>query len=55
LGEKREATMADTKSYHGFCRWTFHAGKGGFVPEDMIRGAVVRAQERFDLLYAGGR
>jgi xylose isomerase len=36
LGEKEEATMADTKSYHSVCRWTFHAGKGGFVPDDMI-------------------
>ncbi len=23
-------------SYHSICRWTFHAGKGGFVPESMI-------------------
>ena len=20
---------------HSICRWTFHAGAGGFVPEDM--------------------
>jgi xylose isomerase len=24
------------KSLHSICRWTFHAGKGGFVPSDMI-------------------
>ncbi|MCJ7745265.1 MAG: xylose isomerase [Actinobacteria bacterium] len=24
------------ESYHSVCRWTFHAGKGGFVPPDMI-------------------
>lgn len=23
-------------SYHSVCRWTFHSGKGGFVPPDMI-------------------
>lgn len=23
-------------SYHSICRWTFHAGKGGFVPSDSI-------------------
>ena len=23
------------KSYHSICRWTFNAGKGGFVPGDM--------------------
>ena len=23
-------------SYHSICRWTFHSGKGGFVPPDMI-------------------
>lgn len=23
------------KSYHSICRWTFHAGKGGFQPADM--------------------
>ena len=27
--------MADAKSYHSICRWTFNAGKGGFVPADM--------------------
>lgn len=26
--------MAQT-SYHSICRWTFNAGKGGFVPSDM--------------------
>ena len=26
--------MAD-KSLHSICRWTFNAGKGGFVPGDM--------------------
>jgi len=24
------------ESLHSICRWTFHAGKGGFVPPDMI-------------------
>jgi xylose isomerase len=24
------------KSFHSVCRWTFHAGKGGFVPRDSI-------------------
>jgi xylose isomerase len=28
--------MARGKSYHSVCRWTFHAGKGGFVPRDSI-------------------
>jgi xylose isomerase len=27
--------MAETKSHHSLCRWTFHAGKGGFVPSDI--------------------
>jgi len=26
--------MTGPKSYHSICRWTFHAGKGGFVPGD---------------------
>ena len=26
------------KSYHSICRWTFNAGKGGFVPGDMRPG-----------------
>jgi xylose isomerase len=28
--------MADGESYHSVCRWTFNAGKGGFVPPDAI-------------------
>lgn len=28
--------MADRVSYHSVCRWTFHAGKGGFVPRDSV-------------------
>ena len=24
------------KSLHSVCRWTFHSGKGGFVPKDQI-------------------
>jgi len=27
--------MAEVKSHHSICRWTFNAGKGGFVPADM--------------------
>ena len=27
--------MADKKSLHSICRWTFNPGKGGFVPGDM--------------------
>lgn len=27
--------MSSNKSLHSICRWTFHAGKGGFVPGDM--------------------
>ena len=27
--------MATGKSLHSICRWTFNAGKGGFVPSDM--------------------
>ena len=27
--------MKENKSLHGICRWTFNAGKGGFVPDDM--------------------
>ena len=23
------------KSFHSICRWTFHAGRGGFVPANM--------------------
>ncbi|MBD3316586.1 MAG: xylose isomerase, partial [Chitinivibrionales bacterium] len=26
--------MAGQKSLHSICRWTFNAGKGGFVPAD---------------------
>jgi xylose isomerase len=26
--------MAQAKSYHSICRWTFNPGKGGFVPGD---------------------
>lgn len=28
--------MGDKSSYHSICRWTFHPGKGGFVPPDSI-------------------
>ena len=27
--------MTEKKSRHAICRWTFHAGKGGFVPSDI--------------------
>src|SRR4030042_6876748 len=27
--------MSEKKSLHSVCRWTFNAGKGGFVPGDM--------------------
>ncbi len=27
--------MEKSKSFHSICRWTFNAGKGGFVPADM--------------------
>jgi xylose isomerase len=27
--------MPEKKAYHSVCRWTFHAGKGGFVPSDI--------------------
>jgi xylose isomerase len=27
--------VGETKSLHSVCRWTFNAGKGGFVPSDM--------------------
>jgi xylose isomerase len=27
--------MTEAKSFHSVCRWTFHAGKGGFVPSDI--------------------
>lgn len=27
--------MLQDKSYHSICRWTFNAGKGGFVPSDI--------------------
>jgi xylose isomerase len=27
--------MSEKKAYHSVCRWTFHAGKGGFTPADM--------------------
>jgi xylose isomerase len=27
--------MAEKKSYHSICRWTFNPGKGGFTPADM--------------------
>lgn len=30
--------MSHNKSYHSLCRWTFNAGKGGFVPGDMRPG-----------------
>ncbi len=28
--------VSEEVSYHSVCRWTFHAGKGGFVPADSI-------------------
>jgi xylose isomerase len=28
--------MSEEFSYHSVCRWTFHAGRGGFVPDDAI-------------------
>ena len=27
--------MTKSPSYHSICRWTFHAGRGGFVPADI--------------------
>lgn len=27
--------MTEPRSFHSICRWTFHAGKGGFVPSDV--------------------
>ncbi len=30
--------MKNDKSFHSICRWTFNAGKGGFVPGDMRPG-----------------
>lgn len=27
--------MSEETSFHSICRWTFNAGKGGFVPSDM--------------------
>lgn len=27
--------MDQKKSFHSICRWTFHAGKGGFVPDNI--------------------
>jgi len=27
--------MAEDKTLHSVCKWTFHAGKGGFVPADI--------------------
>ena len=27
--------MAEDKALHSVCKWTFHAGKGGFVPADI--------------------
>jgi len=27
--------MKENKSLHSICIWTFNAGKGGFVPDDM--------------------
>jgi len=28
--------MSEKESCHSICRWTFHSGKGGFVPSDSI-------------------
>ncbi|MCU0723834.1 MAG: xylose isomerase [Planctomycetes bacterium] len=28
--------MSEPKSFHSVCRWSLHAGKGGFVPSDAI-------------------
>jgi xylose isomerase len=28
--------VSEELSYHSVCRWTFHAGRGGFVPSDAI-------------------
>jgi xylose isomerase len=30
-----KGNMKENKSLHSICRWTFNAGKGGFVPDDM--------------------
>ena len=30
--------MPEKTSFHSICRWTFNAGKGGFVPSDMRPG-----------------
>jgi xylose isomerase len=27
--------MKENKSLHSICRWTFNAGRGGFVSDDM--------------------
>ena len=27
--------MAEKDSFHSVCRWTFHSGKGGFVPSNI--------------------
>ena len=32
---RSEAKSPEGKSLHSICRWTFNAGKGGFVPGDM--------------------
>jgi xylose isomerase len=36
LNKKGRSEMGDRRSYHSICRWTFHGGKGGFVPPDAI-------------------
>lgn len=34
--------MIEKQSFHSICRWTFHAGKGGFVPGSIRPGWTVK-------------
>jgi len=37
-GSEGDERMIREKSFHSICRWTFNAGKGGFVPSRIRPG-----------------
>ncbi len=43
--------MANAQTYHSICRWTFHAGKGGFVPANMRPAWATDRFSTVDFVY----
>ncbi len=43
--------MANAQTYHSICRWTFHAGKGGFVPANMRPAWAADRFSTVDFVY----